>query len=413
MSVYHPSFNYLGVNSRERNLIVTHFESDADVGDQETFLSMEPIYTESSDGTRRLDYGARYNSVAQFRITMAKPDGSDFSVSEVRHHLKWLTGSKKNSPLDLVEHFSEEFVCDGETRTFNLTNTCSHIFDVYLDGHVLDSFVLGKAKLGELILSGASCAYNKSTNSITLQYPPEKGSVIKVAYSQVKYTFICRVTNAWQHKLDARTVGIIIECTSSSPFAFSAKQTISQSINGSAVISIDNDTDDIYGYTPVNVVFANTTGNSLTLMNRSTGLTTKFVGLSANEVITMSDNMMVTSDKPAKIFGNTFNFVFQQLVAGINNIDVQGTGNVVLEYVMAYKIGNCSMDITTISDPIYDDDGHIQLDVLPFSRITDLPSTFQAYNIKNVYSKFEVDTLISGISIDEIELSKMLQEELN
>ena len=70
------------------------------------------------------------------------------------------------------------------------------------------------------------------------------------------------------------------------------------------------------------------------------------------------------------------------------------------------------MDINVISDPIYADDGSIQLDMLPFSRITDLPDSFQAYNIKNVYSKVEVNNLLADIQIDETELSAMLREEL-
>ena len=121
MSLYYPSFSYLGVNSRERGLVVSHF--DPDNGETDTFLGMEPIYTESADGSRRLDYGAKYNNVASFRITTIRPDGCDLSVNEIREHLKWLTGSKKNSPLELVEHFSEEFIGNGKKTSFQLSNT--------------------------------------------------------------------------------------------------------------------------------------------------------------------------------------------------------------------------------------------------------------------------------------------------
>lgn len=411
MSVYFPSFNYLGVSSRERNLVVSHFDSDADTGDLETFLSMEPIYTETSDG-RRLDYGAKHNSVASFRITLIKPDGSDFSVDEVRKHLKWLTGSRKNSPLELVEHFSEEFVCDGETTRFQLTNTCDHIFDAYLNGKALDSFVLGSAKLGELVLSGASCAYDRTNNSIILPHPYDNGDVIKVAYSRIKYSFIGRITNAWQRKMDARTIGIILEFTSSSPWAWSSKQIVSTLVNGTSTAVINNDSDDLYGYTPVNIVFKNSTGDSLVIINNSTGISTQVSGLAQNEVITMSDNMMITSDKPNKIFGNSFNFYFQQLAPGLNNFTIKGSGTVIFEYVYCLKVGDCAMDINVISDPIYNADGEIQLDMLPFNRITDLPNNFQAYNIQNVYSKIEVDALVASIEIDEKELVDMLIEEL-
>jgi len=70
MSSYYPSFSYLGINSRDKGLVVSHF--DADQGESDTFLGMEPVYTESADGSRRLDYGAKYNNVAVFRITVSK-----------------------------------------------------------------------------------------------------------------------------------------------------------------------------------------------------------------------------------------------------------------------------------------------------------------------------------------------------
>lgn len=392
MSVYYPSFNYLGINSRDRNLVVSHF--DADNGESDTFLGMEPIYTEIGDNSRRLDYGAKYNSVATFRVTLIKPDESDLSVVEVREHLKWLTGSKKNSPLELIEHFTEDFIGDGSTANFELVNRCDKMFNVYINNTV-------------------SNAWTFTDNIITLTEVPAAGAKIKIAYGRIKYSFICRVTNAWQHKMDARTIGLILEFTSTSPFAFSAKQIVTKAINGATAITIDNDTDDLYGYTPVNIIFENSTGDSLIMTHESTGIKTEIVGLEQNEIITMSDNMMITSDNETKIFGNTFNFMFQRLIAGENNLVVNGIGNITFEYVSAYKIGDCAMDISVISDPIYADDGTIQLDMLPFSRISDLPNSFQAYNIQNVYSKVEVDALVAGIEIDEKELNAMLVEELN
>lgn len=393
MSSYYPSFNYLGFNSRDRNLVVSHF--DADNGETDTFLSMEPVYTEIADGSRRLDYGAKYNSVATFKVTLIKPDESDLSVLEIREHLKWLTGSKKNSPLELIEHFSEDFISDGRTVSFELVNKCDKVFNVYINNIASDAWTL-------------------DGNIVTLTGTPATGAKIKIAYGRIKYSFICRVTNAWQYKMDARTIGLILEFTSTSPFAFSAKQTITKAVNGSTTVTIDNDTDDLYGYTPINIIFENNVEDgSLLITNMSTNLVTKFIDLDEKEIITMSDNMMITSDKLEKIFGNTFNFVFQKLVAGINNFIIEGNGNITFEYVAAYKIGDCSMDINVISDPIYADDGSIQLDMLPFSRISDLPNSFQAYNIQNVYSKVEVDALVASIEIDEKELNAMLVEELN
>lgn len=563
MSSYYPSFNYLGFNSREKGLVISHF--DADQGEHETFLGMEPIYTESADGTRRHDYGAKYNNVASFRITAIKPDESDLSVAEIREHLKWLTGSRQNSPLELVEHFSEEFTSDGGSVDFELINACDRVFQIYVK---------------DTLLATNEWSYNKTTNIVTLTNAPTKGATIKISYGRIKYYFIGRITNAWQYKMDARTIGLIFEFTSTSPWAYSAKQTVSTLVGNPTTIAINNDTDDLYGYTSMNVVLNNTRRNlmenskplfvnehgfdasgyetmgkvteedegvrivntesntrmyfgnyfsatsgqsytvsfkyklysgespvqiqaiymdsnwqggiyfatsehsqtyiqldngwkwiqatfttpnvegiafvrfalrsgldyksytcdfsikepqvelgtkatawtyafndpeldSLKIINSATKDVTTITNIAANEVITLSNNMMITSDKPNRVFGNDFNFVFPRLVAGENNFVIQGTGNIIFEYVYAIKIGDCSMDINVISDPIYDDDGHIQLDTLPWNRIVDTPTTYQGYGITNVYSKAEVDALVAGIEIDENELFRMLIEELN
>ena len=75
MSSYYQSFSYTAPNGKrynsykDKNLIVVHFES-GDEGEVETFLEMEPVYTDNAYGTRRLDYGAKYNNVAVIRISV-------------------------------------------------------------------------------------------------------------------------------------------------------------------------------------------------------------------------------------------------------------------------------------------------------------------------------------------------------
>ena len=157
MSSYYHSFNYMGINSlKDKKLIVASF--DADQGEMDTFLGMEPIYTESSDGSRRMDYGAKFNSVAVIKISVIKANRKDFTVSEVRDFLKWTTGVRQNSYLDLV--------------------------------------------------------YN----------------------GEQKFSFLGRVTNAYQQKLDARTIGLAIEFTSVSPWAYSPEIKIPFSIGQSLIL---------------------------------------------------------------------------------------------------------------------------------------------------------------------------------
>ena len=356
MSVYYPSFNYLGINSqRDMGLVVAHFDGDS--GEVETFLSMDPVYTDNYLGTRRIDYGAKYNSVAVFNITLIKQGkadtvklttsddcfltdansmpltvqntslaepSADFSVAEIRECLKWLTGVQSNSSLDLI--------VDGE----------------------------------------------------------------------VKYTFTGRFTNASHYKMDARTVGLVLEFTSIAPWAYSAVQTEERKIINSDTFYINCDTDDLYSNVAMKTTYSNGSGESVIIKNLTTGEETKINKLAANEVVTLDNNMMITSDNTARVFGNDFNFIFPQLRPGVNMFEVIGDGNIKFEYTTPVKLGNVAIDINTYTDPICDDSGTIAIDMLPWSRISDIPTTLREHNIQDAYTKVQVDEKLANLTINNV-----------
>lgn len=74
---------------------------DDNSGEHDSFLSMDSVYIDKFDGTKRYDYGAKYNSVANISVSMIKNNRENFTKDEVRNVLKWLTGSKMVSWLDL------------------------------------------------------------------------------------------------------------------------------------------------------------------------------------------------------------------------------------------------------------------------------------------------------------------------
>lgn len=230
---------------------------------------------------------------------------------------------------------------------------------------------------------------------------------------EVKYRMLGHVQNVKPYKLDARIVGLIIVFESASPYAYSALQTETVLLNGGTNITLSNGSDDVYAYTYMNTKYTNTSGDSLSIINNTIGEETKITDIAINEIITLSDNMMITSDKSNRVFGSSFNFVFPRLIAGDNEFVITGNGEIIFEYIYPIKVVDAIGELNIITDPICDDDFNIIVDTLPFSRISDLPNSFQAYNIQNVYSKVEVDALVAGIEIDENELAAMLVEELN
>lgn len=221
---------------------------------------------------------------------------------------------------------------------------------------------------------------------------------------EVKYRLLCTIQDVKPQKMDARTVGLNIYCESLSPWAYSAQITLSQSITGAQSIEINNESDDLYTPVYLKTIYKNTGGDILTIQNSTIGETTEVSGLVANEIITLDNNMMITSDQPNKVFGNLFNFIWPRLKAGVNNLNITGTGELTLEYSFPIKMGDCVIDMNAVSDPICDDNGEIVLDTLDWNRISNTPNTLSgygitdAYPVSSVYNKNEVDDKLSDVS---------------
>lgn len=106
--IYHPKVEFRGRSNDDEGLVVATFEPDS--GETDSYLSMDPVYTDSFDGTIRTDYGAKYNDVARPSVTFVYPDGKDVQPFKVRSVLKWLTGSKQSAWLNIY-NIDGEPVC--------------------------------------------------------------------------------------------------------------------------------------------------------------------------------------------------------------------------------------------------------------------------------------------------------------
>lgn len=336
MASYHSSFTYLNSNSSAEGFAIGAF--DADDGLTDTYLGMDQIYTDSYNGTHRHLYGTKYNSVATITITILKPDGSDLSVAENRRLLRWLTGSRRASWLDLYEA------------------------------------------------------------------------------DQLKYSFYCTTQNVEQYKLDARVIGLTITFESIHPWAWSAPQTFGYyvgediikvdddgvvykensvfNIDNSGVLyndlsnqvplgflnngmiyngkenfeTIDNQSDDLYTYTNLDITFNNAGINeghstTFTINNLTLGEETIVNNISPSEVIKISANQFITSNDDKRIFGDDFTgykvidgkkvkseFVFPRLAPGYNDLVVgaDGRGSIHFTYRYPIKIGDCAIDVENI-----------------------------------------------------------------
>ena len=392
MASYHSSFTYNGLNSaKDMGLIIAAFASDADNGLTDTFLSMDISSDDYYDGTKRYTYNSRYNTQATVTITVVKNNGKDFSLQQVRSCLKWLTGAKTDSWLDM---------------------------------------------------------YNGD---------------------EIKYSFLGRVTNVQNYKLDARIVGLIITFTSVSPWAYSAPQVFDCSIyqliditeegvllkggddavplgtDSEGILSvsyldnnnyfnitddgvvyidnsyrtvIDNQSDDLYTYIYLDIDYINESSSFVSIRNITLGEETKVTSIRTNESISISAKQFIISDVPNKIFGDTFNFVWPRLQPGLNDFIVEGDGRGSAKFTYRYpmKVGDCAMDITIEGG--MDCSGCDEIfpyDTVPWEKITGTPTSIGGYGINNAYTKVEVDQKIEdngNANISEAELQKMLTDTL-
>ena len=101
MSVYHPIIRFKEKTNYDHELSVSHF--DVDSGELDSYLTMEPIYTDTFDGELRNDFGAKYTDVARPVVTFVESDGSNITPYKVRSVLRWLTGSKDVSFMDICD----------------------------------------------------------------------------------------------------------------------------------------------------------------------------------------------------------------------------------------------------------------------------------------------------------------------
>ena len=222
---------------------------------------------------------------------------------------------------------------------------------------------------------------------------------------EVKYRLLGRVKSVSQYKMDARIPGLILTFESVSPYGYSSLQTVTMSVPANKTIECDSD--ELHSYVQMNTTYKNTSGNSLTIKNNTTGDVTEVTGLVTNEIITISDNMVITSDNKAKTFGNNFNFVFPKLVAGSNDFTINGSGTITFEYIAPVKLGNIAIDLNAISDPICDSDGNIQIDMLDWSRISNTPTTISGYGLTSdisskYYNKTEIDNKLKNITVSDV-----------
>jgi len=396
MSSYHSKFTYLGKDSREDlKWIITHF--DADNGETESYLSQEQVYTESYDGRKRNLYGTKWSAAAEVKITVIKQNGKDFSVADCRNAYRWLTGKKTASWLDLY--------ANGEHQ-YSFLGTVADVKPQKLDARTigLNIYFESISPWAYSPLQTERCSF---------------GQALSVNSDGVLYK-----DNEDDKLLDVNENGYLFNGTEGGSSVFNVSDAGTVYIDNSIKLQIDNKSDDLFTYVYLNTVFSNKTSDSVYIKNITLDEETTISNIAQGEIVTISSNQFISSDKPNKIFGNSFNFVWPRLAPGVNEFAVSGPGIGSVEFTYRYpiKIGDCAIDVYTPGVDVCCPD-NTDYGIISWKDIAETPTSLAGYGISDAYTINEIDNKLENIEItggtctgdhnvDERELSDMLAEVL-
>lgn len=418
MASYHSSFTYLEKNSAEQGYILAAFEPDN--GFVDTFLGMDQVYEDYYDGTKRFLYGTRYNNKATIKVSIIKADGTDWTINDNRKALRWLTGARTASWLDLYQ---------GDKIKYSFIGTVGESEQYKLDGRVVG--------ISFTFLSITPWAYSEEQVF---------DRSIAQALVLVNHDVLAKDP---ENEISISTDGVL--CNSAVP-SIGACFCVSDDgvlyVEDIIVALIDNETDDLYSYTYLDIEYLNDTCKYLEIRNETLGETTRIDDLQSKDIIYITSKQFITAytqnqltgelENQNRVFGDSFNFVWPRLAPGLNNFIIEGNGNGTVKFSYRYpmKVGDCAMDIGTYGGDIIcgSCEETPSYDIVRWQDITGTPTTIEGYGITNaytdsevynkreVYTKDEVDNKIEdieisggtgtggSIKIDEDELNKMLED---
>lgn len=386
MASYHSSFSYLDKNSAEQGYIITAFEPDS--GFIDTFLGMDQVYEDYYDGAKRFLYGTRYNNKATIKITMIKADGTDWSIYDNRKALKWLTGARTASWLDLYQ---------GEKIKYSFLGTVGPSQQYKVDGRII----------------GISFDF--------LSITPWAYSEEQVFDRSIEQSLVliddCILAKDPADEISVSEDGVL--CNSAVPSigaCFCVDEEGVLYVENIIVALIDNQTDDLYGYTYLDIEYLNDSCKYLEIRNETIGETTLINDLEPKDIVYITSKQFITAYtqdqltgelvNQNRVFGDSFNFVWPRLIPGENHFVMGGNGNGTVKFSYRYpmKVGDCAMDISTYGGDIVCGgcDDIPSYDTVRWQDITGIPTTLEGYGINNVYTKDEVYNKNEVYNKDEV-----------
>lgn len=382
MASYHSSFTYLNKNSADQGYLIAAFEPDN--GFVDTFLGMDQVYEDYYDGTKKFLYGTKYNSTATINITLIKADGTELNTADNRNMLRWLTGARTASWLDLYQ---------GDKIQYSFLGTVGTPQQYKIDGRIVG--------ISFEFLSITPWAYSDEQvfdRSIAQALCFDDGILTKDPISEISVSEDGVLCNS-----SVPSIGACF-CVDDDGILY---------VEDLIVALIDNKTDDLYSYTYLDIEYINDTCEYLEIRNETLGDITRVDNLQPKDIIYITNKQFIiayTRDQITgelvnqnRVFGDSFNFIWPRLTPGLNDFTIEGNGNGTVKFSYRYpmKVGDCSMDINTYGGGTGCCDGVTSTyNEIRWEDIIGIPTTIEGYGITNAYTDIEVDDKIENIEVE-------------
>ena len=338
MSSYHTQIRYLNKRSANEGFIIASFEPDN--GFTDTFLGMDQVTEDYYDGTKKFFYGNRFNTTATISITLIKADGTDFTLNDNRRLLKWLTGSRTASWLDLYSEDEIVYSFLGNFTTSQQYKSDGRVIGAQVEFSSLTPWAFSAPQEFECTI-GQLMNVLENNDDVVLIKLDAGGDALDTQYQFGIYVdgndnILCPDSSAKSHFMFDETDGAVY-------------------IDNAFRATIDNQSDDLYTYTYLDIDYQNKNGTHIVINNDTLGEVTRIDNVSVNENIQISSKQFIISSIPNKLFGDNFNFVWPRLQPGFNDFVIDGNGNGYAKFTYRYpiKVGDCAIDIETRGGSAY------------------------------------------------------------
>lgn len=308
-------FKYNGYSSQDFDLLCD-LAFDSDDGESSSYLNREAVASETYNGILRRVHNYKYSEIYAPTITLVKNDFDDFTETEVRRILGWLTSS--NTPKFLTAYYD-----DSEVVSFEILGAPTDITLYKLANNRIVGIVFTFESSAPYAFSAIQTVEKNITSPQTFKITCNSDELGALVYPKVTIT---------------QNDSIIVQTNKAMGVTNQSEHILGTVYHYNGVFYWIDDKGELHEESSNKSEF-NTT--SVQIENATTNSKTKVGGNVTQEIVTLdgANRVVASSHNIDRIFGNDFNWQWMPLAPGENTITVTGNCNIKFEWREPHKVG--------------------------------------------------------------------------